>query len=323
MDGSWTTAAVEPRRQFSMWREITRQSFAPLEADPDAEGAFAATASICTKGRARFSRVEAEGHRVRQTRASVAGVAGGFSAKLVMRHHIRAEQFGEDVVLEPGDIALIDLAAPCTISFPEGCSLLGIVLPDESVRCRLGPRGRPSSLRVSGNGLGALIGSYLRGLWELSGEDVADVDDMVIDHLGALFGRAAHSHSPEPARQAIRRVTCQRILAEIAANLADPSLSAERVAARLRISRSHLYALMVESGMNFAGYLREQRLQAARRYLASDRFRGARIADIAMHCGYSDAASFTRAYGRRFGHPPTATQESGAAPSAPGPRWKP
>ena len=310
MDMSWTTAAVPAQEQASAWRDLTRRCFAPLEMLPDADGPFRAAAGRqASRGCVCLSAVEAGSHEVRQTRATIASAhQTGFSAKLVLNHSIRVQQYGEDVRLDPGDIALVDLQAPCVISFPSGCHLVSVFLPDETIRSRLGPRGRPSSLRIRGQGLGSLIGAYIQGLWQTGAEDVAGMDHAMLDHLAALICRAVRDTEASPQAGLQHRMTRERILAEIETNLGDASLSAEAVAGRLRISRSHLYAILAESGTTFSGTLRERRLQAARSYLTCERYAGARVAEIAMRCGYSDAAAFTRAYGKRFSEPPMASR---------------
>lgn len=312
MDMSWTTAAVAPGEQVAMWQEVTRHSFAPLEMVAASKGPFRAAGRSSAKGRLRLTEVDAEGHQTRQTRATIADApAPGFSVKMVRGHVMRVEQFGEDVVLDPGDIALIDVQAPCLLSFPAGADLVAVFLPDEVMRRRLGPRGRPGSLCIRAGGLGTLIGAYMQGLWHIDAQEVGDLDYVMLDHLAVLIGRAARDVETAPLAGLQHRVTCARILAEIEAGLSDAGLSAEEVARRLRISRSHLYSVLAETGMTFSGTLRERRLQTARRYLMNGRFADTRVADIAMRCGYSDAASFTRAYGKRFGQSPIASRNGG------------
>lgn len=312
MGATWTTSVVEPTSQISLWQNITRECFSPLEVVGGGQTAFRAAAELAAKGRLRLSRVNTEAHQARQTRSSIgSSQAPGFSVKVVVEHTMRVRQFGEDVTLSPGDIALIDVRSPCEIDFPEGANLIAVFLPDELIRRLLGPRGRPSSVRLRGSGLGALIGSYVDGLWRIGEEEVGDMDFAMLDHLATLIGRAARDTAAAPLTEMQHRITCERILAEIETGLGDADLSAEEVARRLRISRSHLYQVLVGSGLTFSGTLRERRLQAARRYLMDERFSATRVVDIALRCGYSDAASFTRAYGKRFGQSPMASRGNG------------
>jgi AraC-like DNA-binding protein len=66
-----------------------------------------------------------------------------------------------------------------------------------------------------------------------------------------------------------------------------------------------LRAFRRETGGTPAAYLRERRLEEARLLLESRRFS---IGEIARRVGYSNLAAFTAAFGRRFGHPPSAAR---------------
>jgi AraC-like DNA-binding protein len=118
---------------------------------------------------------------------------------------------------------------------------------------------------------------------------------------------------PEPTRH-LRRSSLRILRPNQRKTIGDEPLcqrsrsDAPLRAQRLRISRSHLYAVLSEKGMTFAGILRERRLQAARAFLMTERFSEPRITDIALRCGYADTANFARAYGRRFGESPTASR---------------
>jgi|BEDMetMinimDraft_2_1075160.scaffolds.fasta_scaffold01951_2 AraC-like DNA-binding protein len=301
-DRFWSTAAVAPSLQAEMWGEVTRRYFAPLEMRPERRPSFAAEGRIGLRGRIRLSRVVTEAHTAHQTRRSIgAGPGEGFSLKYVAGRRLIAEQWGERVELGPGEIALIDLSAPCSLEFPEGADLYALYLPADLLAPRLGPRRRPPSLRLPRGGLSTLIGSLLQALWPLGAEDLGALDGGLLDYLASLIGQAARGQTKEERG----RVSLARILYEIEAGLGDPALSAAAVARRLGISRSHLYAVLAQAGTSFAAELRRRRLDAAARLLEGAPARSGLVGDVAMRCGYSDAASFTRAFRRRFGHPPS------------------
>lgn len=75
----------------------------------------------------------------------------------------------------------------------------------------------------------------------------------------------------------------------------------EDLAAIAGVSRSRFMELFREVvGTTPSSYLTEWRLALARRALV----RGDRVKSIAAHVGFGSAAAFSRAYTRRFGHPP-------------------
>lgn len=303
-DGFWSTATVAPPLQAEMWREVTRRHFAPLEMLPERRSGFSAEGRIGLRGRIRLSRVLTEAHATRQTRASIgAGPGEGFSLKYIAGRRLIAEQWGERVELGPGDIALIDLSAPCTLEFPEGADLFAVYLPAPLLAPRLGPRRRPPSLRLPRSGLSALIGALLHSLWPVGGEELGELDWGLLDYMASLIGRACREQTTGVAE---RRVGLAHVLHEIEAGLGDPALSALSVARRLGISRSQLYALLAAAGAGFAAELRRRRLETAARLLSHTPSRPGLVAEVALRCGYTDMAAFSRAFRRRFGHPPSA-----------------
>jgi AraC family transcriptional regulator, positive regulator of tynA and feaB len=82
-------------------------------------------------------------------------------------------------------------------------------------------------------------------------------------------------------------------------------LTPDAIAHRLGCSRAHLYRLFARHDLTVAGYLREVRLQHARRRLAAAGPRET-IGDIAFRCGFEDAVHFTRLFRQKFGITPGA-----------------
>jgi AraC family transcriptional regulator, positive regulator of tynA and feaB len=82
----------------------------------------------------------------------------------------------------------------------------------------------------------------------------------------------------------------------------DAELTAAGIAAWLGCSRAHLYRVFAAHGATIADYLRMIRLEHARRLMTCGSRR--KLAQIAAEVGYSDPASFSRAFRQRFGVSP-------------------
>ncbi|WP_149683167.1 helix-turn-helix transcriptional regulator, partial [Sphingomonas carotinifaciens] len=67
-------------------------------------------------------------------------------------------------------------------------------------------------------------------------------------------------------------------------------------------------------GKSVAQYLAHTRLDAARRLLVTSDLV---ISSVGHACGYSNNAAFTRAFGRRFGVPPSVTRRQVHLPPCP------
>jgi AraC-like DNA-binding protein len=81
----------------------------------------------------------------------------------------------------------------------------------------------------------------------------------------------------------------------IKANLADPALSAERIADALFISRRRLYQLF-DDGDGVSGRIRALRIERAKELLADPAHAGKGIGEISRQCGFANAAHFSRTF---------------------------
>ena len=89
----------------------------------------------------------------------------------------------------------------------------------------------------------------------------------------------------------------------IGANLSDPDLGADQVAAALFISRRRLYQLF-DDGQGVSERIKGMRLEHAKGLLA-DPAKGARgIGEISKDCGFVSAAHFSRAFRKAVGRTP-------------------
>lgn len=87
-------------------------------------------------------------------------------------------------------------------------------------------------------------------------------------------------------------------------NLQDCDLTVETLARRHLVSVRHTHTLFAEAGSTPGGYIREQRLLAARAMLSDPRYRDATIAEIAAAVGFLEPRTFERAFRRQFGSTP-------------------
>ncbi|TDQ98531.1 helix-turn-helix domain-containing protein [Paraburkholderia silvatlantica] len=127
--------------------------------------------------------------------------------------------------------------------------------------------------------------------------------------MTVLLTQLPHSYSDALARDAARMplpAHVRRARDYIAAHLDEPLALATlaRVAGVSARTLQNGFARFV--GMSPAEYVREQRLEAV--HAALERDPQARVADAMLACGVQSFAHFTKAYVRRFGHPPSTTR---------------
>jgi AraC-like DNA-binding protein len=119
----------------------------------------------------------------------------------------------------------------------------------------------------------------------------------------------------EQARGAIESVLFERARLYIQAHLGDFDLTPDRIAQKLKISRSNLYRAF-ESVGGVAGYIMRKRLHAAYAELVGSPDR--RVQEVAYRYGFKLASDFTRAFRREFGVSPREMREHGRRSSSAG-----
>jgi AraC-like DNA-binding protein len=89
-------------------------------------------------------------------------------------------------------------------------------------------------------------------------------------------------------------------------HLTDPDLSIAMVAHEHGISERYAYLILSRSGITLADWVRTHRLAGAARELirTADGEETGTIADVAYRWGFTDHASFTRAFRRTYGLSP-------------------
>ncbi|MFE0923335.1 helix-turn-helix domain-containing protein [Streptomyces nigra] len=86
--------------------------------------------------------------------------------------------------------------------------------------------------------------------------------------------------------------------------LTDPSLSPAALARKLNVSARTLQRAFAHEGQSLSAYIRERRLDEARRALITPH-RHMTITEIAAHWQFADSGHFARAFRKRYGQTPT------------------
>jgi len=86
-------------------------------------------------------------------------------------------------------------------------------------------------------------------------------------------------------------------------HLADPALSADRIADALFISRRRLYQLF-DDGDGVSGRIRQLRIDRARELLGDPAHAVKGIGEISRQCGFANAAHFSRTFRKAVGETP-------------------
>ncbi|WP_158917435.1 helix-turn-helix domain-containing protein [Streptomyces broussonetiae] len=229
---------------------------------------------------------------------------------LDLRGAIQREQGRSHVDLRPGDMVLYDTSQPFWASVATDDVAQAVMLqlprhmvpvPEQALR-RLVATAMPAR-----TGVGALLSGMLGGLIEqgphLAAGQAARLTSVVVDLTTAFLAGLCEADGPQTSA-ARKTALLHQIKSFIRSRLGEPELTPAAVAAAHHVSLRSLHYLFREDGRTVGEFIREQRLQRCRANLLDSRMADRTIAQIALRAGFSDAATFSRAFKARYGTSP-------------------
>jgi AraC-like DNA-binding protein len=202
-------------------------------------------------------------------------------------------------------------AAPYRFLYERPNDLLVMKVGAAALAARIGPLDRLGAAAFDATaGIGrlfAVMAAQAQAAAEADAAARAVVGRQLLELLGLAIG--GDPRATTSAASAVRAAHLDRATRFIRANLADPELTPERVAAACGISKRYLHALFRDAEATVTERIRDERLAAARDALAGPGV----IADVAYRFGFSDQAAFSRLFRRAFGQTPSAFRKRAAA----------
>jgi AraC-like DNA-binding protein len=201
-----------------------------------------------------------------------------------------------------GSVHLVDLSAQADY-LAEASRVILVVMP-RNVAEKSGLNVRSLHGVVLESDTSAMLAPHLLNLRkavpELSARDAPAVERTILDLIGLAVSASGREADPPPEMR--QRTTLLTARHEIEQGLGSPALSVASLCRRLQVSRTTLHRLFEREG-GVTAYIRERRLEAARRLLA-DSANAEPIYAIAERLGFSDAPHLSRLFRERFGVSP-------------------
>ncbi|MFE0420135.1 AraC-like ligand-binding domain-containing protein [Streptomyces tendae] len=221
-------------------------------------------------------------------------------------------QYGRQSLVGPGSLVVFESTAPYTLRFDKGFDYLSLripraalALPERTLRdaaaITLGPGNPTARLAFTyfsqlANSEELRSGTYAE---TIIGPSVELLRALITSQLGEDVGQATGTSVP----------LSLRITQYIRTHLADPALSASRIAAVHGISVRHLYTVLARSGISLGDWIRARRLAECRRELADPSCRMRSIAAIGRDWGFVDATHFSKSFKQAYGISPRSWRE--------------
>jgi AraC-like DNA-binding protein len=242
----------------------------------------------------------------------------GLVGVFLLSGELPVAQEGRLAELSGSEFTIYDSSQPAEIRFRDGKDStvnefdhIRVWVPHGLVPLPRSGYRRLAGARLPGhNGMGRLLTQFIT---TLAADDTATYTASDKTRAGTIAtdlftaALAHHVDATVPLPDASRRAASRQVVqAYIQRRLGDPDLSPGNIAAAHHISLSYLHRLFEGSGSTVAAWVRQQRMERARRDLADPAMEGTPVQRIAARWGYTDHATFTRAFRAAYGMPPQA-----------------
>lgn len=303
----FSTAGLHPRHRFDFWHEIACKSIVAHNSNPECRNDFRAEIRSDTIGCLGLVIFENSPMTIQRTaRQANVGPRELFICRQ-MAGSVALEQDCRDVLLEPGDITLIDPLRPYAGQFFTGSRMLVLKVPRASLEARIGRAREMTACSVKPLEAEDRFASAYLALLAAHGSSNGSalgqmMESQVLDCVAMSLGKAGAARTPRmsTARSLVR----MKVRAAIEARLADPTLDVDAVAANAGVSRRYAAAVAAEDGTSIMQMILSRRLERCRRALEDPTQAGRTISDIAYGWGFADMTHFGRRFKAAFGATP-------------------
>lgn len=288
------------------WQRVVSEQLMPLAIDTSANPAFEASVVTGRFGGVGLAVVRTGAHVAERTGRLASAGDPHYWLGLQLEGTSTIEQGGNRSELRPGDFALYDSSMPYRREFPGYSETFVAIIPQQLIA--LPPRALAliSALRIGPeSGLGAIVSPFLTAvaanLQHLNSSQGISTVHAMIELVTSTFAEKFGVVAPHPSTRHLDQVMTIRHW--IMTRLGDPDLDPETIARAHFVSTRQLHVLFREQGTTVGTWIRERRLDMARRDLEAPGD-DTDIRTIAHRWGFTDPAYFTRAFRSAYGVAP-------------------
>lgn len=226
------------------------------------------------------------------------------------------EQGRAALACDTGMACLFSASQPYSLRNGEAYRALYLELPRAALADRLGTAALDGPRLVNtAYGMGRILSSFCTSMaLEASTLAPAQREQLDVRLLDLLALTLDGAPDPQlPATPLARDERLRQIQAYIDAQLGNPLLNPERIAAAHQLSVRTLHYLFKSTGQSVSDYLWQQRLQRCRQELESAAPGARTVTEIALASGFNSMSHFSSLFRRRFGLSPTDARSAAIA----------
>jgi AraC family transcriptional activator of tynA and feaB len=296
---TWTTDTIRAGDRFPFWQDVVCRAVLNVSTTARTER-FWARISSHSFGALRFAAFDASAHEIVRTREHLAAApAENYLVSLQRRGRCHITEGGDEFVLEPGEIAIVDGQTQFCVAFPQPVSRIVSVIPKQLLDARA-PWLRDTKRRKisAGSRFAAITREHLMQLADGEGDLVESEAAVLSDNLCNLLALSFANNARQP------ELHHAALLSFCRQNLGNPELSPQMVADRFGISVRTVHLRFERLGQSFGRWMLENRLERCAAALRDPADKATSISEIAYRCGFNDLSHFNKVFRARFNRTP-------------------
>ena len=314
MQTIFSTSDIHPRDRFDYWHDIACRHIAMRDSQPAHRPTFQAAIEVGALGDLYLIRGENSAMKVARTARHIANATGDelFICRQVSGQ-LMIEQNGREVVLQAGDVTLLDPLLPYVGKFCSCSNLLVLKVPRRALEARVGKTWE-MLVRVikPTEAEGGLTSAFLAALPAYTDRMGAAAKEVVAEQVLDLIALSLTNvvGADRPKLSSAHAVALMKVRAVIDARLTDPALNPAAVAAAAGISVRYANSVLAREGTSITRLIQARRLARCRRALQDPLQAHRTLSEIAYSWGFSDMTHFGRSFKATYGVLPSAYRHS-------------
>ena len=291
--------ALSLEQRLNDWNESLALSCGQYNTQLSNTVSFTGCVSISEVSDIQLSSIATNAHSI--TKCSVDEPDDGlFHYFIVLQQRGRSqfEQTGRQIILNAGDMTIMDQRLPCKLTHDGEVKHLSIHVPIHVIRDFIDEEdiGVARKINVK-SGMGFLLKTYLEQLEFLRHHDCNQLS-LVNDQqsLINLWGNTIPNSDCLMSRHSMSNIQFNQLKIALFQQLSDPNVNIEYVAKQHHISKSKLYRFFAKQQLTPSAWLKQLRLDYATRLMKEKCWFNKPIIEVANNAGFSDLAHFTRSF---------------------------
>ena len=302
-----STDGMPQQDTASAWCDWMAQLFNGLQTDLYGDTRFEGHLCVASAGEVVLTRLDADRHRVvrgshrlRDSEEAYLKIVAPWSGTA------QVHQNGQQACASNGSWVIYDTSQPYEVANPQHTEHLILMLPRRSIVQRgLNPEGLMGRSIGGSSGIARIALETMRSTYQeldtMSAPLAQRAGELLVDMVHLSLQELVGKGTARTQRQALH----DRICAYVATHLRDPGLSVEAIATALNCSKRHIHNGFTGQDMSLGAFIQHSRLQLVMRELRQPELAQHTITDIAMACGFSSSAHFSRAFKAYAGMSPS------------------